>query len=285
MFSKRMRNHGLAGALVLAAGGAVLAQAPAASDKGVARIDGVEIRESDLTVAADDLGAQVQQMPDAQRREYLVGYLADLKAGARAAEAEKLGETADFKRRLAYMRDKLLIDELLLRETKKAITPEAVKALYDETAKGLQPEEEVRARHILVEKEEEAKAVHQRVTKGNEDFAKVAAELSKDPGSGKEGGDLGYFTKERMVSEFAEAAFKLGKGDISAPVKSQFGWHVIKVEDRRTKPVPKLEDVRPQIEAHLSRKAQTDFIMALRQKTKVERLDKPAETAPQPAKP
>lgn len=283
MFLKRMSGLFLLGSLVLVAGVAN-AQAPAATDKPVAKIDGVDIRESDLAVAADDLGSQVQQMPEAQKRDYLVGYLADLKAGARAAEAEKLGETADFKRRLAYMRDKLLIDELLLRETKKAVTPEAVKALYDETAKGLQPEEEVRARHILVEKEEDAKAVHQRVTKGNEDFAKVAAEVSKDPGSGKEGGDLGYFTKERMVSEFAEAAFKLGKGEISAPVKSQFGWHVIKVEDKRTKPVPKLEDVRPQIEAHLSRKAQTDFIMALRQKTKVERLDKPAD-APQPPKP
>ena len=102
-----------------------------------------------------------------------------------------------------------------------------------------------------------------------------AAELSKDPGSGKEGGDLGYFTKDRMVPEFANAAFAMTAGQISDPVKSQFGYHVIKVEDKRDKPVPKFEEVKDQIEQFMYRKSQQDVIMALRSAGKVERLDAP----------
>jgi peptidyl-prolyl cis-trans isomerase C len=139
----------------------------------------------------------------------------------------------------------------------------------------------------LVEDEAQAKAAVERLKKG-EDFAKVAAELSKDPGSGKEGGDLGWFTKDRMVPEFAEAAFKLKKGEISEPVKSQFGWHVIKLEDKRSKPLPDFAAVKPQIDQYLERKAQQDLVLAMREKAKVERLDKPAAPAtpaPDAAKP
>ena len=169
-------------------------------------------------------------------------------------------------------------------EAKKAVTPEAARKLYDETAKSLAPEEEVRARHILVEEEAQAKAALERLKKG-EDFAKLAAELSKDPGSGKEGGDLGFFTKDRMVAPFAEAAFKLGKGEISEPVKSQFGWHVIKVEDKRTKALPAFDDVRAEIDSYLLRKGQQDVILALRGSAKVERLDQPAAAKPADVKP
>jgi peptidyl-prolyl cis-trans isomerase C len=108
--------------------------------------------------------------------------MVDLKLGARAAEAAKVGENGDFSRRLAYVRDKLLLDDYLEGQVKTAVTPEAARKLYDDTVKNLKPEEEVRARHILVEGEEEAKAAAERVRKG-EDFAKVAGEVSKDPGS------------------------------------------------------------------------------------------------------
>ena len=188
---------------------------------------------------------------------------------------------------VAYYREKVLLDQYLTGIGKKAVTEEAAKKLYDDTTKAMAPEEEAHARHILVETEDQAKAVEERLKKG-EDFAKVATDVSKDPGSGKEGGDLGWFTKDRMVPEFAEAAFKLKKGEVSAPVKSQFGWHVIKLEDKRTKPLPEFSAVRPQIEQYLERKAQQDTVLALREKAKVERLDKPAAPAtpaPDAAKP
>ena len=174
----------------------------------------------------------------------------DLKLGAKAAEAAKVGEGPEFDRKLAYFRDKLLLDEYLEREAKKAATPEAARKLYEETVKAMKPEQEVRARHILVETEDEAKKIAARV-KGGEDFAKVAGEVSKDPGSKTDGGDLGCFTKDRMVPPFAEAAFKLEPGQISDPVKSQFGWHVIKVEEKRTKPVPSFEEMKEQVESYL----------------------------------
>lgn len=252
--------------------------------KVVARVDGTPITEADLAVAAEDPSVSLPGMSEAQKRDLLVGYLVDLKIGAKAAEAAKVGESADFARRLAYFRDKLLLDDYLEREVKKTVTPDAARKLYDETVKGVKPEDEVRARHILVEGEDEAKKIVARL-KGGEDFAKVAAETSQDPGSKSDGGDLGFFTKERMVAPFADAAFKLAPGQLSEPVKSQFGWHVIKVEEKRTKPVPTFEEMKEQIENYLSRKAQQDVILALREKAKVERLDQPAAAPAEPKKP
>ena len=255
-----------------------------ASDAVVARVDGLAITEGDIAVAADDPALQLSGVVDQQKRDLLVGYLVDLKLGARAAEAAKVGEAGDFSRRLAYFRDKLLLDDYLEREVKTAVTPDAARKLYDDTVKNLKPEEEVRARHLLVEGEDEAKGVAERVKKG-EDFAKVAGEASKDPGSKTDGGDLGFFAKERMVPAFAEAAFKLQPGQVSEPVKSQFGWHVIKLEEKRTKPVPAFEEMKEQVETYLARKAQQDVILALREKAKIERLDQPAAGAASAAEP
>lgn len=261
------------------------AAAPAAAqsteNKVLARVDGAEITEQDLALASEELSERLPAMADAQKRDYLIGYLIDIHLGAKAAEQAQLAETDDFKRRLAYSRDKVLVDEYLASVAQKAATEEEARKLYDETIKSLPPEEEVHARHILVTDENEAKAVIARLEKG-EDFAKLAAELSKDPGSAKEGGDLGYFTRDRMVPEFSETAFKLEKGKVSAPIKTQFGWHVLKVEDKRAKAVPTFEEVREQIDTFIVQKAQQDAILALREKAKIERLDKPA-TPPAPA--
>jgi peptidyl-prolyl cis-trans isomerase C len=256
--------------------------------KVVARVNGMDITEGDLSVAAEDPALQMPNVPDEQKRELLIGYLIDLKLGSKAAEAAKVGSDPEFVRKLAYNRDKTLLDAYLEQEAKKAVTTEAARKLYDETVKNLPAEQEVHARHILVDTEEEAKKAAARV-KGGEDFAKVAGEMSKDPGSKTDGGDLGFFTKDRMVEPFAEAAFKLEPGQISDPVKSQFGWHVIKVEEKRTKPAPSFEETKDQVEAYLGRKAQQDLIMSLRKDAKVEKLDdkgklveqKPAEQKPQ----
>jgi peptidyl-prolyl cis-trans isomerase C len=251
---------------------------PASPDTVVARVNGQPITEADIAIAEADPALSLPGVSEAQKRDLLIGYLVDLKIGARVADAAKTGEGADFARRLAYFRDKLLLDDYLEAEVKKAVTPDAARKLYDDAVKGMKPEEEVRARHILVESEDEAKKALARV-RGGEDFAKVAAELSKDPGSKTDGGDLGFFTQDRMVAPFAEAAFKLEPGKISEPVKSQFGWHVIKVEEKRTKPIPAFEEMREQIDTYLARKAQQDVILRLRQDAKVERLDQPAAPA------
>src|SRR4051812_9641058 len=281
---------GLAGALAVAA--QTPAQKPAAptpaaapADKVVARADGgVTVTEGDLALAAEDPSLSLPGMTEAQKRDLLVSYMVDLKLGARAADAAKIAEAPEFARKLAYFRDKLLLDEYLEREVKKTVTPEAAKKLYEDTVKTVKPEEEVRARHILSENEDDAKKAAARV-KGGEAFAKVAAELSNDPGSKGEGGDLGFFTKDRMVQPFAETAFKLAPGEVSEPVKSQFGWHVIKLEEKRVKSVPPFEEMKEQVEQYLTRKAQQDLVLKLRQNAKIERLDQPAEAKPGEAAP
>jgi peptidyl-prolyl cis-trans isomerase C len=170
---------------------------------------------------------------------------------------------------------------------KEALTDEAMHKVYDEALKQISDEKEVHARHILFrappgdekagkDAEDKIKAVIVRLKKG-EDFAKVAAEVTEDPSGKANGGDLGFFTKEQMVPEFSEAAFKLDNGQISEPVKTQFGWHVIKVEEKRVKQPPKFEDVKPQIENFVVRKAQAELVTKLRADAKVERLDKPAK--------
>ncbi|MEA1831065.1 peptidylprolyl isomerase [Methylobacterium durans] len=258
------------------------APAPAAAPETVvAKVNGAPITQGDLNVAGEDPALSLPGVEDAQKKNLLVDYMIDLKVGAQAAEAAKVGETPDFKRKLAYFRDKLLLDEYLDREAKKAATPEAARALYDQTVKAMKPEEEIHARHILVDNEGDAKKISERI-KGGEDFAKVAAEASKDPGSKTEGGDLGWFTKERMVAPFAEAAFKLPVGQVSDPVKTQFGWHVIKVEEKRTKPIPGFEEMKEQVDQYLTRKAQQDLILKLREGAKVERTDAAPAVAPPP---
>src|SRR5829696_7345586 len=144
---------------------------------------------------------------------------------------------------------------------------------------------EVHARHILVETEDEAKASAAELKKGG-DFAELAKKKSKDPGAA-DGGDLGFFTKDQMVPEFSAVAFTLEPGKISDPVKSQFGWHIIKVEEKRSRQAPGFDQVKGQIETYVTRKAQADYVAKLREAAKVERMDKPAEPAakPEAAKP
>ncbi|MGB7079298.1 MAG: peptidylprolyl isomerase, partial [Xanthobacteraceae bacterium] len=144
-------------------------------------------------------------------------------------------------------------------------------------------EEEVHARHILVPTEDEAKEIEAELKNGA-DFATLAKEKSKDPGAA-DGGDLGYFTKDQMVPEFSAAAFKLDKGQISDPVHTQFGWHIIKVEDKRIKPTPTFDELKTQLENYVAHKAQAELVASLRKDATIERLDKPAATPPAAAPP
>jgi peptidyl-prolyl cis-trans isomerase C len=195
-----------------------------------------------------------------------------------------MDQSADFQKKMAYYREKLLMEGYLGQVAKDSTSEAALKTAYDEAAKANKPEVEIHALHILVPTEEEAKTVAKRL-KAGEDFGKLADELSKDPGS--KGGDLGWFTKDRMVPEFADAAFKLEPGQVSDPVKTQFGWHVIKVLDKRSKPFPPMDQVKDQVERFVAQRAQSDAILKLREGAKITRTDEPAEApkadAPKPA--
>jgi peptidyl-prolyl cis-trans isomerase C len=223
-------------------------------------------------------------MDPATKKENVLAFLIDMKIVAKAAEDKKIENNEDFKKRMAFTRNRLLMDSLLASEGKAATTDEAMKKVYEDASKQITGEQEVHARHILVETEDEAKAVAEELKKGA-DFAELAKKKSKDPGA-SDGGDLGFFTKDQMVPEFSNVAFALEPGKISDPVKSQFGWHIIKVEEKRNRKPPEFEQVKAQIETYVTRKAQADYVTKLREAAKVERMDKPEETAAKPdAKP
>ncbi len=250
------------------------------SDPVIARANGIDIRQSDLALAEEEIGTSMAaQMAPEQKREYLINYLADVIVLAQAAEQQQLGDKPAVKRQVAFERNKVLMEALLRNAGKAAQTDDAMHKVYDEAVKKMAGEEEVHARHILVATEEEAKAIEAQL-KAGADFATLAKEKSKDPGAAN-GGDLGYFTKDQMVPEFAEAAFKLEKGQISDPVHTQFGWHIIKVEDKRIKPTPTFDQVKDQIANFVAHRAQAQLVDNLRKTAKIERLDQP----PAPAAP
>ena len=274
-------------ALLAAPSGPLFAQ-DAAKDPVVAKVNGIEIRQSDLAVAEEEAGQLPPMSPEA-KQDYLVQISADLILVAKAAEAKKFGDTAAFKRKMEFNRRKLLMEGLLQSVAKDALTDAAMHKVYDEAIKQTGDEQEVHARHILIraaagdekagkEAEDKIKAVIARLKKG-EDFVKIANEMTEDPSGKANGGDLGYFGKAQMVPEFSEVAFKLDKGQISEPVKTQFGWHVLKVEDKRAKAPPKFEEIKPQIERYVVGKAQSEMVIKLRAEAKIERLDKKADPA------
>jgi peptidyl-prolyl cis-trans isomerase C len=246
----------------------------------LAKVNGTEIRQSDLMLAEEELGPSLAQMDPATKKENVLAFLIDMKIVAKAAEDKKVENNEEFKKRLAFTRNRLLMDSLLATEGKAATTDEAMKKVYEDASKQIAGEQEVHARHILVESEDEAKAVAEELKKGA-DFAELARKKSKDPGA-SDGGDLGFFTKDQMVPEFSAVAFTLEPGKISDPVKSQFGWHVIKVEEKRNRKAPEFEQVKSQIETYVTRKAQAEYVAKLREAAKIERMDKPADTAAKP---
>lgn len=275
-------------AAAIVAASALSALAQATADPVIAKVNGIEIHQSDLALAEEDVGQNLPQGGADAKRDYLVSYLSDMILLAQAAEERRLQDDPDFKRHAAFARNKVLMEALLQNEGKKSLTDQALRAVYDDAVKQMGGEEEVHARHILFrvanpadekaskEAEDKVKAVIERLKKG-EDFAKLANELTEDPSGRKDGGDLGYFTKDQMVPEFSAVAFKLDKGNISDPIKTQFGWHVLKVEDKRKKQPPEFDKVKGQLETYVERKAQVELVNKLRAQAKIERLDKPAQ--------
>jgi len=165
-------------------------------------------------------------------------------------------------REIAEAKDKIILRHFLDSKTEGAISDEAVKAEYDRFVRNLRDEKEIRARHILVASEKEAKELVEKIEDG-EKFEKVAEEFSKDPGTAKQGGDLGYFTQDKMVKEFGEAAFDLDVDEVSDPVKSPFGWHIIKVEDKRNVTIPTYNDAKDALKMRLQEKKLNSYVQQL----------------------
>lgn len=245
--------------------------------KPVATIDGVAITERDLSLAAEDLGETLTRFPAEQRPTVLLDIVINMRLLAKAAQDAGLDQHETFKARMSYLKDRTLRDIYFTEELSKAVSDDDLRTRYDAAIGEAVPPEEVKASHILSKTKEEAEAVVKEL-EGGKDFAELAKEKSIDP-AGKSGGDLGYFTKERMVPEFAEAAFAMEVGTVSVPVQSQFGWHVIKVEDKRKQPAPPFEEVKEQVRQMVMREKLTETLEMLKSKYKVE-IMAPAQAEP-----
>lgn len=186
------------------------------------------------------------------------------------AEKSNVQDSQEVKDRIAAATKQIVIQEFLKQKVKELVTDDKLKAAYAEKTKT--PEEEVHARHILVKTEDEAKKIESKLKKGG-DFEKIAKEESQDKSSGASGGDLGWFTADKMVPEFAKAAFALKKGEISSPVKSDFGWHIIKLEDRRKANPPTFDQMKEALTQELGNKAVTEYINGLMKGVKITVVD------------
>ncbi len=226
-------------------GVSVPAVAAEEDDVVVARVNGVEIRFSDLLLAEEETAQALANVPEDVKFEYLLSLLIDRVIVSSDARTKGLTDDPGVQRRMAYYENKALRDVYWTQLITSRISDEAAKEFYDAQVGSVEPQEEIKARHILVATEEEAQAVIDALDAGG-DFEALAKEHSTGP-SGADGGDLGYFTTGTMVEEFNDAAFALQAGEISAPVKTKFGWHVIKVEDRRLQEVPGFDLVKDQV--------------------------------------
>jgi peptidyl-prolyl cis-trans isomerase C len=236
-----------------------------AEDAVVAKVGALEIKQSELDLAIANLDPQLAQLPDEQKKVAALSGAIDVKLLAANAEAAGLKDDPEYQRRLAFIAERELHNAYFKKNVVDAVTTEEVKARYDREVAALPKQEEIRARHILVKTEEEAKAVIAELDAGKS-FVDLAKEKSTDPNK-SEGGDLGYFTKGRMVPEFEEAAFALEKGAYTkTPVKTQFGFHVILLEDKREAAPPAFEAVEQQVRQLVMR----DKYLALIEKAKTE---------------
>lgn len=264
-----------AAAALLACG---LAAAPTAAqdsapDPVVADVNGEKIQLSDLVSTYRALPARLQQVPFEQLYRPLLEHAIAIRLLAAEGRKAKVQDSEAVKKRLRYIEGQYIYEAYVEKIVGERATEAKLKEAYEAFVKDYKGEEEVRASHILVKTEQEAKDIIVQLEKGA-DFAKLAKEKSIDPSKERNSGDLGFFSKEQMVKEFAEAAFAMKKGEtVKAPVKTQFGWHVIRVTDRRAGAAPKFEEVKDQLRQKLAEGIAQEEITKLRTAAKIARFD------------
>lgn len=250
----------------------LLKQPPGGGDPVVARVDDTDIHRTDVISTLQSMPPQVQQMQVAQIYPLLLEKMIDGKLLATAARSQHLEADPDVTRKVAQYQERTLQEAYLNRSMNERLTDDVLKQRYQQFVKDNPPQDEVHARHILVASEAEARSIITDLKKPGADFAAIAKAKSTD-GSARQGGDLGYFTKGDMVPEFSTAAFALKPGQVTQePVKTQFGWHVIKVEDRRTQPVPSFDDSKEQLRTDAGQEIATQVVDDLKGKAKIERF-------------
>ncbi len=248
----------------------------AQDNTAVATIGDLTITAADLAQAEADFRQELAQVPEERRRSVLVDVLVDMTLLAYAAEAAGLDKEPGFQRRLEFLRTRALRNLYVEKQIVGAITPDEIKAEYDRQSAEFEPLDEISARHILVASRQEAEALIAELDAGK-DFAELAREKSTGPSAPK-GGDLGRFARGSMVPEFEAAAFDLDAGAHSPePVETQFGWHVIKVEEKGESRPPPLAQMEEQVRSTLVRQKFETVMTRLREQTPIEIFGAAAE--------
>ena len=243
-----------------------------AQSKVIAKVGDAEITEQELTFATADLGEQFAKIPEDKRRGAILSALIDIKLLAEKAREAGTDQEQLFQSQMAFVKSRALHNLYFQKNIVEQISDEEVKARFDKEIAAMTPAKQIRARHILLKGEDEARAVIAELD-GGADFVELAKEKSTGP-SGPNGGDLDYFGKGQMVPEFEAAAFALENGQYTKePVKTQFGFHVIKKEDERDEPLPTFESAKDQVRQIVMREKYFDTVQKAREAIKVEITD------------
>jgi peptidyl-prolyl cis-trans isomerase C len=244
----------------------------AAQDAIIAKVNGKAITEGDMKFAEAEIGGDLGTLPETTKRRVLVEFLIENQLFADQADKLKLGSGANYDERMQYWRRRTLRDVFFDKTFKDSVSEDEAKKFFDQQVGAMKPREEIRARHILVQSKDEAVEVYEKLQHGG-DFAALAKEYSKDPGSKDQGGELGFFSRGQMVPKFEEAAFKLKKGEVSEPFETQFGWHVVKIDDRREQPAPSFDAVKDRVRAAIIHRKAEQAAADLRRQATIEYVD------------
>ncbi len=276
--------------IMLGAAGPAFGESPS-TDHVVATVNGTQIHESELQLVDEIIGRNLPTRDTVERRETLMKMLIDTVLLAQVAKDRKIEDDADLHRRIAFARNQGLMNHLLSVVGKQAMTEEATRKAYEEVVlKGTNHEPEVHLRHLFFmipepkddaavkAAEEKAKAALERIKKG-EDFAAVVADVSDDPVSKARGGDFDWRVRGEMGKEYADAAFKLKKGEVSPLIKTAVGWHILKLEDQRPRKPAEYEKIRDRLAAMVAGAAQIELVDKVRAEAKIERMDQPNDSS------
>jgi peptidyl-prolyl cis-trans isomerase C len=254
------------------------ASAAQAQERVIAKVNGNTITDTDMRLAEAEIGSDLDSLPEATRRRVLLEFLIENQLFADAAEGQQLGLGAAFAERLQYWRRRTLRDAYFDKSVRDAVSDADARKYYAGQISAAKPEEEVRARHILVDSKDKAREIYEKIAHGS-DFAQLARENSKDPGSKGQGGELGFFSRGQKVPQFEEAAFKLKKGEVSEPFESQLGWHIVRLDDRRPRAAPAFEAVKDRVVAHMIHQKAQQIAQDLRGKAQIEYIDPEIKTS------
>ena len=270
--SLKHRFHSVTFALIAVVVAAVGSLSAGAQERVIAKVNGKTITDTDMKLAEAEIGSDLGSLPQATKRRVLIEFLIETQLFADAAEGQRLAVGNSFEEPMQYWRRRALRDAYFDKSVRESISDAEARKFYENQVGAQKSDQEVRACHILVESKDKAREVYEKLAHGS-DFARLAKEYSKDPGSKDQGGDLGFFGRGQMVPQFEEVAFRLKKGEVSEPFESQFGWHIVRLDDRRQRSAPTFEAVKGQVVASMIHKRAQQVAADLRGKAQIEYID------------